>query len=96
VLCLFYIPYVVLVQVSGDVDYLYRLGLTELVSPEDGERIQTLNKNRTIDNVEKHNILLNHHHRLLGLIILFDSIMSLFSDSFLPQAYIRLICYRAC
>jgi hypothetical protein len=50
----------VLVQVSGDRDYLYRLGPTEYVSPEDGDRIQSpkryvLNKNRAMDNVQKHN-----------------------------------------
>jgi hypothetical protein len=40
-LCLTSKPYLVLVQVSRDRDYLYRLGPTEQVLPEDGDRIQS-------------------------------------------------------
>jgi hypothetical protein len=57
------------VQLSGDRDYLYRLGPTEWVLPEDGDRIQStkfcvLNKNRTTNNFQKHNIFIHSSHRL--------------------------------
>jgi hypothetical protein len=54
---------------TGDRDYLCQLGQTEYVLPEDGDRIQSpkccvlkinrmviLDKNRMVDNVQKHNI----------------------------------------
>jgi hypothetical protein len=57
---------------TGDVDYLYRLILSELVLLEDGERIQSpkrcvfkhkyeglLDENSTMDNVQKRNIFIN-------------------------------------
>jgi hypothetical protein len=52
--------YLVLVLVSGDRDWLYSVESNSRFSPEDGERIQSskccvLNKNRTMDNVQKHN-----------------------------------------
>jgi hypothetical protein len=53
--------------ISGDMDFVYLLGPTEYDLPEDGSRIQSrnvvfsninrivLDKNRTMDNVQKHN-----------------------------------------
>jgi hypothetical protein len=41
ILCLVYIAYPVLVVLSVDRIYLYRLTPTEYVSPEDGDRIQS-------------------------------------------------------
>jgi hypothetical protein len=41
VLCLACITYLVLVEVSGDRERSYRLGPTEQILPEDGDRIQT-------------------------------------------------------
>jgi hypothetical protein len=40
VLCLVYVPFLEPGTVSGDSDWLYPLGQTELVLPEDGDRIQ--------------------------------------------------------
>jgi hypothetical protein len=59
-LCLIHIPYCVLVLVSGERDERCRLGPGE-VPPEDGddpvsETLCVLNKNRTVDNIQKHSI----------------------------------------
>jgi hypothetical protein len=69
VLCLACIPYLVSVQMSGDRDYLYRLGPTEefCLKTETESSLRkvvvfkqksggVLDKNRTMDNVQIHNI----------------------------------------
>jgi hypothetical protein len=58
--------------ISEDRGYLYPLGRTESVPPEEGDRIQSpkrcvLNKNRTTDNVQKHNTTQHHSLKLLDL-----------------------------
>jgi hypothetical protein len=59
-----FIPYLVLVQVSGYRDLFCRLGPTEYVSHEDRDknrrpRFCVLNKNRMMDNVYKCNTCIN-------------------------------------
>jgi hypothetical protein len=64
VLCVVCIPYLVLVQVFGDRDWLYRLGPIEYVLSKAGDWIQSpkrcvFNKNMAMDNIQKHNICIN-------------------------------------
>jgi hypothetical protein len=59
VLCLVFIPYLVLVQVSGDIDWAQLSRVYLKTETESRLRNFVLNKNRTMDNVQKHNICTN-------------------------------------